>query len=140
MRTYYLALQHVYWIPFRIIVSISDFAFNLTLNSLEKTEVSFCTWDDCMAFLAFLYLQFFPKANEKLWHYYKGTLSRIIFVCFLGELTTPKRHFKHAQKSGKQNCRSNSIPSTSDHSYIKVHVFQEGHKNWWNLDRRFDIM
>ena len=34
------------------------------------------------------------KTNEKIPLYYYGTSSRIIFVCFLGELKTPKRHFK----------------------------------------------
>ena len=34
------------------------------------------------------------KTNEKIPLYYYGTSSRIIFVSFLGELKTPKRHFK----------------------------------------------
>ena len=35
-----------------------------------------------------------PKTNEKIRLYYYGTSSRIVFVCFLGELKTPKRHFE----------------------------------------------
>ena len=40
------------------------------------------------------YLQFSQKTNEKIRLYYYGTSSRIVFVCFLGELKTPKRHFE----------------------------------------------
>ena len=32
--------------------------------------------------------------NEKIQLYYYGTSSRIVFVRFLGELKTPKRHFE----------------------------------------------
>ena len=32
--------------------------------------------------------------NEKIRLYYYGTSSRIVFVRFLGELKTPKRHLK----------------------------------------------
>ena len=40
------------------------------------------------------YLQFSQKTNEKIQLYYYGTWSRIVFVRFLGELKTPKRHFE----------------------------------------------
>ena len=42
----------------------------------------------------FLYLQFSQKTNKKIWLYYYGTSSWIIFIRFLGELKAPKRHFK----------------------------------------------
>ena len=44
--------------------------------------------------MSFGYLQFSQKTNEKNWHYYYGTSSRIVFVRFLGKLKTPKRHFE----------------------------------------------
>ena len=34
------------------------------------------------------------KRKEKIRLYYYGTSSRIVFVWFLEELKTPKRHFK----------------------------------------------
>ena len=41
------------------------------------------------------YLQFSQKTNEKIWLYYLiGTSCQIVFVCFLGELKTTKRHFE----------------------------------------------
>ena len=40
--------------------------------------------------LSGMYLQFSQKMNEKIWLYHYGTSSRIIFICFLGELKTPK--------------------------------------------------
>ena len=42
----------------------------------------------------FWYLQFFQKTNKKIRRYYDGTSSRIIFVRFLEELKTKKRHFE----------------------------------------------
>jgi hypothetical protein len=42
----------------------------------------------------FWYLQFFQKTNKKIRLYYDGTSSRIIFVRFLEELKTKKRHFE----------------------------------------------
>ena len=39
-------------------------------------------------------LQFSQKTNEKIRLYYYGTSSWIVFVRFLGELKTPKRHFE----------------------------------------------
>ena len=44
--------------------------------------------------MSFWYLQFSQKTNEKIRLYYYGTSSRIVFVRFLGELKTPKRHFE----------------------------------------------
>ena len=44
--------------------------------------------------MSFCYLQFSQKTNEKIQHYYYGTLSQIVFVHFLEELKTPKRHFE----------------------------------------------
>ena len=44
--------------------------------------------------MSFWYLQFSQKINKKFWIYYYGTSSRIVFVLFLGELKTPKRHFE----------------------------------------------
>jgi hypothetical protein len=44
--------------------------------------------------MSFWYLQFSQKTNENFWLYYYGTSSRIVFVRFLGELKTPKRHFE----------------------------------------------
>ena len=44
--------------------------------------------------MPFWYLQFSQKKNEKIQNYYYGTLSPIVFVPFLGELKTPKRHFE----------------------------------------------
>ena len=41
-----------------------------------------------------LYLQFSQNINETIQLYYYATSSRIVFVCFLGELKTPKRHFE----------------------------------------------
>ena len=32
--------------------------------------------------------------NKKVWLYYYGTSSQIVFVRFLGELKTPKRRFE----------------------------------------------
>ena len=40
------------------------------------------------------YLQFLQKTNNKIWLYYYGTLNQKIFVRFLGELKTPKRHLE----------------------------------------------
>ena len=43
----------------------------------------------------FWYLKFqSQKTNEKVQIYYYGTSSRIVYVHFLGELKTPKRHFE----------------------------------------------
>ena len=42
----------------------------------------------------FWYLQFFQKTNKKIRRNYGGTSSRIIFVRFLEELKTKKRHFE----------------------------------------------
>ena len=36
-----------------------------------------------------------PKKERKIPLYYYGTSSRIVFVRFLGELNTPKRHFEN---------------------------------------------
>ena len=44
--------------------------------------------------MSFWYVQFSQKTNEKSRLYYYGTSSRIVFVCFLGELKTLKRHFE----------------------------------------------
>ena len=44
--------------------------------------------------MSFWYLQFSQKTNEKIRLNYYGTSSRIVFVCFLGELKIPKRHFE----------------------------------------------
>ena len=44
--------------------------------------------------MSFWYLQFSQKPNEKVRLYYYVTSSRIVFVRFLGELKTPKRHFE----------------------------------------------
>ena len=41
-----------------------------------------------------LYLQFSQKTNEKNRLCYHGTSSRIVFIRFLGELKTLKRHFE----------------------------------------------
>ena len=35
------------------------------------------------------------KTNEKIRLYYYGNSNRIVFVRFLGELKTPKRHFEN---------------------------------------------
>ena len=42
----------------------------------------------------FWYVQFFQKTNEKIQPNYYDTSSRIVFVRFLEELKTPKRHFE----------------------------------------------
>ena len=44
--------------------------------------------------MSFWYLQFSQKTNEKIPLYFFSTLSQIVFVHFLGELKTPKRHFE----------------------------------------------
>ena len=47
--------------------------------------------------MSFWYLQFshkMDKKNGKNQFYYYGTSSRIVFVHFLGESKTPKRHFE----------------------------------------------
>ena len=45
--------------------------------------------------MSFWYLQFSQKnKRKKNRFYYYGTSSRIVFVCFLGEFKTPKRHFE----------------------------------------------
>ena len=44
--------------------------------------------------MSFWYLQFSQKTNKKIRLYYYGTSSRIVFVRFLKELKTPKRHFE----------------------------------------------
>ena len=51
--------------------------------------------------MSFWYLQFSKKTNEKIQIYYYGTSSWIVFVCFLGELKTPKRHFQINRPLGK---------------------------------------
>ena len=42
----------------------------------------------------FRYVQFFQKTNEKIQPNYYGTSCRIVFVRFLEELKTSKRHFE----------------------------------------------
>ena len=42
----------------------------------------------------FLVSSILPKTNRKIPLFYDVTSSRIVFVCFLGELKTPKRHFE----------------------------------------------
>ena len=37
--------------------------------------------------------RFFQKTNKRILHYYYETSSRLVFVPFLEELKTPKRHF-----------------------------------------------
>ena len=44
--------------------------------------------------MSFWYLQFSQKTNKKIRLYYYGISSRIVFVRFLGELKTQKRHFE----------------------------------------------
>ena len=44
--------------------------------------------------MSFWYHQFFQKTNEKIWPTYYSNSSRIVFVRFLEELKTPKRHFE----------------------------------------------
>ena len=44
--------------------------------------------------MSVLYLQFSQNISKVIQLYYYGTSSRIVFVCFLGELKTPKRHFE----------------------------------------------
>ena len=44
--------------------------------------------------MSFWYLQVSQKRNKKIWLYYYGASSQIVFVLFLGELKTPKRHSK----------------------------------------------
>ena len=44
--------------------------------------------------MSFWYLQFSQKTNETIQFYYYGTSSRIVFVRFLGELKTLKRHYE----------------------------------------------
>ena len=44
--------------------------------------------------MSFWYLQFFQKRTKKFKPNYYGTSSRIIFIRFLKELKTPKRHFE----------------------------------------------
>ena len=44
--------------------------------------------------MSFCYLRFFQKTNKKNRLNYYGTSSRIVFVRFLEELKTPKRHFE----------------------------------------------
>ena len=39
-------------------------------------------------------LQFSQKTDKKIWLYYYGTSSTIVFVGFLGGLNTPQRHFE----------------------------------------------
>ena len=40
------------------------------------------------------YLQFFQKNERKNRPHYYGTSSRTVFICFLEELKSPKRHFE----------------------------------------------
>ena len=56
--------------------------------------------------MSFLDLQFSQKNEQKIRRYYYGTSSRIVFVCFLWELKTPKRHFEinWALKANIPNC------------------------------------
>jgi hypothetical protein len=58
----------------------------------EKSFVSFKRSVDFET--SFWYLQFFLKMNEKIRPNYYGTSSEIVFVRFLEELKTPKRHFE----------------------------------------------
>ena len=44
--------------------------------------------------MSFGNLQFSQKTNKTIQLYYNGTSSRIVFVPYLGELKTPRRHFK----------------------------------------------
>ena len=44
--------------------------------------------------MSFWYLEVFQKWKKKIRLYYYSTSSRIVFVRFLRELKTPKRHFK----------------------------------------------
>ena len=44
--------------------------------------------------MSFWYLQVFQKMNKKNRPTYCSTSSRIVFVRFLEELKTPKRHFE----------------------------------------------
>ena len=62
--------------------------------------------------------------------YYYGTSSRIVFVCFLGELKTPKRYFEinwplvHFQIDGllKKTCYLKK-PWVNEHNYHSVCFF-----------------
>ena len=49
------------------------------------------------------YLQLSQKTNENIWLYYYGTSGRIVFVRFLGELKSPKRHFEINWPLSKNN-------------------------------------
>ena len=44
--------------------------------------------------MSFWCLHFSQKTNKKIRLYYHRTSSQIVFVCLLGELNTPKRHFE----------------------------------------------
>ena len=96
--------------PFRISISIlmhlhfhnifSKFSNECKINvllvgPLKCPRLANWIWHDgfsCMS--VFWYLQFSQKLNEKIQLYSYGTPSRIVFVRFLGELKTPKRHFE----------------------------------------------
>ena len=44
--------------------------------------------------MSFWYLQFSQKTNKKIRLYYYGISSWIVFIRFLGELKSPKRHLE----------------------------------------------
>ena len=44
--------------------------------------------------MSFRYLQFSQQNEQKNSTYFYGTSSWIVFICFLGELKTPKRRFE----------------------------------------------
>ena len=68
-------------------ISQNFVAFSEYMNCKEKL-ISKCFFG--------MYFKFFQKSNEKIQPNYYGmyTSSRIVFVWFLEELKTPKRHFE----------------------------------------------
>ena len=86
--------------------------------------------------MSYWYLQFSKKMNEKIRHYYYGTSNWIVFVRFLGELKTPKRHFEinwplELNRKTKMTCVIEK-PFANMHSEIKTHTHRMGKCKSWN--------
>ena len=84
--------------------------------------------------MSFWYFQFSHKTNEKIQLYCYGTSRQIVFVRFLGELETPRRHFEINWPLGRNHLPSDfiwinfweKILIISLHCDCKLRKFQSG--------------
>ena len=75
---------------------LAPFWVFLTSYDIKKLSDGFLCHQRSVNFeMSFCYLQFSKKTNKEIRLYYYGTSSRIVFICFLGELKDTKKTFRN---------------------------------------------